>query len=89
MAEAQRVPQEMVGLVVMTLTEEEAQFLADVLSYISGDPKHSRRKHAEALFAALEDVGIHLTPNVTDFADVSFQIRTLDPEPSRMECGCA
>lgn len=48
-----------VTTVVLTLNEEEAWFLADVMSCIGGDPSKSRRKHETAIAAALKNIGFH------------------------------
>ncbi len=47
------------GKVVLELSEEEAQFLADVLASVGGDYRHSRRKFQVEITDALrDDVGI-------------------------------
>lgn len=46
------------GKVTLELSEEEAQFLADVLASVSGDRRHSRRKFQPVITDALGDVGI-------------------------------
>jgi len=49
--------------VVLEVTIEEAQFLADVFAVIGGSPTTSRRKHADAVSGALSRLGI--TPEGT------------------------
>ena len=43
--------------VVLTLTEDETYFLRDVLGKIGGDPGRSRRRLANAISEALDDLG--------------------------------
>jgi hypothetical protein len=50
----------------LTLTEDEAQTLRDILYKIGGDARTSRRRHIEPITEALEDVGIHVTSLFAD-----------------------
>lgn len=43
--------------VVLELTPEEAQFVTDVMAKVSGSPDVSRRKHADAIYAAMHAAG--------------------------------
>jgi hypothetical protein len=45
--------------VTLDLTKNEAQFLADILCTIGGDPRKSRRKHADDIATALSGQGFH------------------------------
>lgn len=45
----------------LDITKEEAQFIADVTSKIGGSTQRSRRRHADALAAALRSAGISWT----------------------------
>jgi hypothetical protein len=47
--------------VKLELSPEEAQFLADVLAKIGGDPVTTRRKHQLAISGALRDAGHNFT----------------------------
>lgn len=44
--------------ITLTLTEEEAQTLAEVLGVVSGHPEHSRRKYCDEVTRALNEVGV-------------------------------
>lgn len=50
--------EEEVKLIDLTLTEEEATFLALIMSRIGGDPQ-GHRKHQEAIQIALMDAGVN------------------------------
>lgn len=43
--------------VLLALSPDEAQFLADVLSKVGGNPKTTRRCHVEPVLDALDTVG--------------------------------
>jgi hypothetical protein len=58
--------------VLLTLNKAEAETLADILFYVDGSPKNSRRRHAESLLAALATAGVE-----TDSVDR--RMRDLDP----------
>lgn len=45
-------------VVELTLTEEEAQVMADTMAAVGGCPRSSYRKHTQALVDALRDAGI-------------------------------
>lgn len=45
-------------VVVLTLSSEEAQVLADVYSSLGGDPMYSNRKHTASVFEALSAAGV-------------------------------
>jgi hypothetical protein len=44
--------------VKLTVSEEEAQTLRDILANVGGDPKKSQRKHANNISNALDDAGL-------------------------------
>jgi hypothetical protein len=44
--------------VVLTLTADEAATLLKVMNNVSGDMQRSRRRHTEAIAAALKGVGV-------------------------------
>lgn len=57
----------------LTLTQDEAQVLADVLSCIGGDPEYSRRKFTKSVADKLEHFGItHMSRY--DYEEVSFDM---------------
>ena len=45
--------------VTLTLTMEEAEFLASLTDYIGGDPNYSPRKHSDSIWSALMAVGVY------------------------------
>jgi hypothetical protein len=45
--------------VELVLTQDEAEFLQDVMGSIGGDPKTSRRKYQNSIINALYNVGIN------------------------------
>jgi hypothetical protein len=45
----------------LTLSQEEAQFVLDITGFIGGDPRLSRRKHAETIESTLVGVGLVYT----------------------------
>lgn len=51
---------------VLTLSKDEAQTLADVLSKFGGNPYQSRRKHIHTLVAALGSVDVVYKYPVSD-----------------------
>lgn len=60
-------------VVVLELSEEEAQAIADVSGYIGGDHHNSPRRHWNAVEDALEAVGFtwrHRDPFVSDSGSV-------------------
>lgn len=57
------------GSVTLVLTDDEAQWLADVTYRIGGDPRTSRRKFADHVSAALCDVDVR--PSSRHIADIS------------------
>lgn len=44
--------------VMLTLNEQEAQTLADILAKVGGVPETTRRRHASAIAGALEEAGV-------------------------------
>jgi hypothetical protein len=50
----------------LILTEREAQFLADLLAHVGGDPYKSRRKYAANISHALSAVKIQPHPRTPD-----------------------
>lgn len=44
--------------VVLELTQDEAQFVVDLLGAVGGSPTGSRRRHADAVDAALRKAGV-------------------------------
>lgn len=50
----------------LTLDGNEAQFLADLLANVGGDPEYSRRRYADVITASLRDVGIRSTYPLSD-----------------------
>lgn len=50
---------------VLTLTEDEATTLRDILSNIAGYPG-TRRDHAEAIAEALDEIGLEFDENGSD-----------------------
>lgn len=55
-----------VEVVALTLEPDEAQFLRDLLGWVGGDPKDTRRKHADAILVGLEEAGIKYA-SIKDF----------------------
>lgn len=45
--------------VTLEMSEVEANFLADLLKCVVGNPDTSRRRHADAMFEAMRMLGIH------------------------------
>ena len=45
------------GTIVLTISQDEAQFLHDVLQAVGGSPKYSRRKYEAGISNALKSVG--------------------------------
>lgn len=63
MAKATQIP-EVVKVVepekvILELSRDEAQFLANVLGAVGGDPDKSPRRHQRGVSGALEDLGIY------------------------------
>ena len=52
------VKEEVVTSVTLTLDADEAQFLADVLAKVGGDPTYSRRRYQTPISTALRDAGV-------------------------------
>jgi hypothetical protein len=73
MSTAKRIKQPPVPNIALELTNEEAQFLADVLSFVGGAPE-GRRGHAERILNALRRV------------DVNFQDEKLTGMTGRITC---
>ena len=44
--------------VVLELTQDEAEFLAALVYVVGGDPALSRRRHADAIYAVLDALGV-------------------------------
>lgn len=57
----------------LTLTQDEAQVLADVLSCIGGDPRYSRRKFTKSVADKLEHFGITYK-NRYEYEEASFDM---------------
>ena len=49
------------GTIVLTISQDEAQFLYDILQSVGGSPKYSRRKHEAGISDALKGVGCYGT----------------------------
>lgn len=45
--------------VVLEMNEDEALFLADLLSRVGGSPDETRRKHQDSLTEAFENAGVY------------------------------
>lgn len=54
--------------ITLTLTEEEAVFLKDVLDCVGGDPLKSRRRFETSINKALRDVGVYYFEPLADMA---------------------
>ena len=63
--------------VELLLTGEEANFLAGLVRHISGDPTHSKRRHADAIAQALRDIG-YVRPFEKDELPVSADLHFRD-----------
>lgn len=62
MAEAQMRQETVVKKFVrLDLTEDEAEFLVDVLARVGGSPELSRRKHELSLKRVLNGIGVYRT----------------------------
>lgn len=62
MAEAQLRQETVVKKFVrLDLTEDEAEFLVDVLARVGGSPELSRRKHELSLKRVLNGIGVYRT----------------------------
>lgn len=48
--------------IVLLLTQDEAQTLAEILSLVGGDPDTTQRGLADNVREALESVGFHFSP---------------------------
>lgn len=59
--------------VSLELTDDEAQFIVDLFSKIGGSPENSRRRHADDIRTALEDLGYSWSFSNT--GDISNSIR--------------
>ena len=59
MAEAQRITETVIvdKGISLSLTNEEAQVLIDILAKVGGHSDFSRRKHADSVYYALSKVG--------------------------------
>lgn len=57
--------------VILELTNEEAQFLRDLMCHVGGTPSGSRRKHADVIGKALDLAGV----NSLDWAITQREIR--------------
>lgn len=64
--------------VVLTLTQNEADTLADVLRCIGGDPLTTRRGVTSKILRALEGAGIHR--KITDARDVVQALKFTETE---------
>ena len=74
----------------LKLDMEEAQTLTDILCRIGGHMTDSRRKHAQAILNTMRDAGIEYAADPEDLkGSDSIHFAETDPQPSRMECGCA
>jgi len=49
------------GTIVLTISQDEAQFLFDTLQAVGGSPKYSRRKYEAGISDALKGVGCYGT----------------------------
>jgi len=56
--ERERIVLEKYQAVVLEMSEDEALFLADILSRIGGNPELTRRRHQESLTQALKNAGV-------------------------------
>lgn len=54
------------SVIILTLSQEEAQFIYDVTQRIGGDMERSRRKYAEAIDQELSALGF--TPKTDDIS---------------------
>lgn len=45
--------------VALTLNQDEAEALYLIMRYVGGDPERTRRRHADAIRDALDEVGVH------------------------------
>ena|ERR1700748_1819516 len=62
--------------VIIELTREQAQFIFDVLQHVGGDPKTSRRRHAQEVLHTLGEEGITYQPH----EDIKESIWVYTPE---------
>lgn len=53
-------------VIILTLSEEEARFLQDIMNTIGGDREKSRRKYEESITSALRESGVTLWGNNND-----------------------
>jgi hypothetical protein len=60
------VSEEVPETVELTLTADEAQFIADVLARVGGDYHESRRGHSQFIAAALSDAGVQWDTTAED-----------------------
>lgn len=59
MAKVSAKYRETIESVTITLSEHEAQFLADILTHVGGCPDTSRRMHADTLSKALREARVY------------------------------
>lgn len=56
--------------VVLELTQDEAQFLMDILCCVGGSPSDSRRKYERSITDVLNEAGVHWNRRQTDLSGV-------------------
>jgi hypothetical protein len=52
--------------VLLCLTQAEAETIAAMLQFVGGSPKTSRRRHAESVVTALNNIGVRLDVSDVD-----------------------
>jgi hypothetical protein len=57
-------------VIILELTEEEAQTVHDVFRKVGGDPRHSRRKHTQVIHDQLRQLGFRSDDDSKGPADI-------------------
>ena len=65
------------GTIVLTISQDEAQFLYDILRAVGGSPRYSRRKYEAGISAALEGVDCWAGLNSPEDRDGSIIFRDM------------